>query len=215
MRGGSQTDIGPGNAGGSRPYHRLVGTAFGTQMPPAGPLSDEKVEIIQHWIDEGAVWPDAASGETAPLAVDPDATRLDGVHSKRRSARHRLAAPEPSARRDVAGALGATPLMAAALYGDAALVRRLLGGGADPNAADTAGVTPLMWALPDVGKMQALLDAGAERQRAVRRSALRARHHRRHRWREAGAEAAARLRRRPVALESRRSGAAARSRPRE
>jgi hypothetical protein len=33
-RGGSQTDIGPGNAQGSRLYHRLVGTTFGLQMPP-------------------------------------------------------------------------------------------------------------------------------------------------------------------------------------
>jgi hypothetical protein len=162
MRGGSQTDIGPGNAGGSRLYHRLIGTAFGTQMPPAGPLSDEKVEIIQHWIDEGAVWPDAASGETAPPAVDPDATRL--MASIRSDDRHAidsllLSNPRVATSR---GALGATPLMAAALYGDAALVRRLLAVGADPNAADMFGVTPLMWALPDVGKMQALLDAGAD-----------------------------------------------------
>src|SRR5262245_57711738 len=38
MRGGSQSDIGPGNAEGSRLYQRLVGTRFGLQMPPAGPL---------------------------------------------------------------------------------------------------------------------------------------------------------------------------------
>ena len=33
MRGGSQSDIGPGNASGSRLYHRLIGTTFGTRMP--------------------------------------------------------------------------------------------------------------------------------------------------------------------------------------
>ena len=27
------------------------------KMPPAGPLSDEEVEIIRKWIDAGAVWP--------------------------------------------------------------------------------------------------------------------------------------------------------------
>jgi mono/diheme cytochrome c family protein len=70
MRGGSQADIGPGNAQGSRLYHRLIGTAFGLRMPPAGPLSTEQTEIIKQWIDEGAEWPDAASGETpAPMST--------------------------------------------------------------------------------------------------------------------------------------------------
>jgi hypothetical protein len=52
--------------------------------------------------------------------------------------------------------------MAAALYGDAALVKRLLGAGADPNASNSAGATALMWAAPDPDKMQLLLDAGAD-----------------------------------------------------
>src|SRR5882672_4672406 len=75
LRGGSQSDIGPGNAQGSRLYHRLIGTTFGPQMPPTGALGDAEVEIIQHWIDEGAIWPDAASGD-ARVPVDPDAVRL-------------------------------------------------------------------------------------------------------------------------------------------
>ena len=54
MRGGSQADIGPGNAGGSRLYHRLIGTNFGMQMPPAGPLSDEQIDTIVGWVDAGA-----------------------------------------------------------------------------------------------------------------------------------------------------------------
>ncbi len=52
--------------------------------------------------------------------------------------------------------------MAAALYGDAALVKQLLVAGASPNVANTAGATALMWAAPDVAKMQVLLDAGAD-----------------------------------------------------
>jgi mono/diheme cytochrome c family protein len=47
LRGGTQTDIGPGNAAGSRLYHRLIGTAFGQQMPPTGPLTREQTEIIR------------------------------------------------------------------------------------------------------------------------------------------------------------------------
>jgi hypothetical protein len=33
MRGGTQSVIGPGNAEGSKLYHRLAGTSVGTQMP--------------------------------------------------------------------------------------------------------------------------------------------------------------------------------------
>jgi ankyrin repeat protein len=52
--------------------------------------------------------------------------------------------------------------MFAALYGDVALMRQLLAAGADPNAANAAGVTALMWAVPDVERLRLLLDAGAD-----------------------------------------------------
>src|SRR5262245_65629133 len=67
MRGGSQSDIGPGNAEGSRLYHRLIGTQFGTRMPPTGPLSADQIAIIKSWIDQGAEWPDEFSGEKPSL----------------------------------------------------------------------------------------------------------------------------------------------------
>ena len=127
MRGGTQTDIGPHNADGSRLYHRLIGTNFGTRMPPGKPLSDTQIAIIKQWIDEGAEWPDAASGEKAG-AENPDTIRL----------------------------------MTAALHGETTLVRRTLDAGADPNAANRAGATALMWAVPDVATMRLLLDAGAD-----------------------------------------------------
>jgi cytochrome c551/c552 len=162
LRGGTQSDIGPGNAQGSRLYHRLIGTAFGLQMPPAGRLSDGQIETIKQWIDEGATWPDAVAGETPALPADPDATRLmtlirDGQRPAidellRRNAR------TANAR----GTHGSTPLMSAALYGDADLVKRLLTAGADPNAVNSAGATALMWAAPDPDKMRLLLDAGAD-----------------------------------------------------
>src|SRR6185503_19157955 len=53
-------------------------------------------------------------------------------------------------------------LMTAALYGDTALVKRLVSAGADPNAKNSAGATALMWAVPDIDKMTLLLDAGAD-----------------------------------------------------
>ncbi len=41
------------------------------RMPPDGagdPLSDEQIALLRAWIDQGAEWPDAASGENRPVA---------------------------------------------------------------------------------------------------------------------------------------------------
>jgi hypothetical protein len=70
MRGGMIADIGPGNSAGSRLYLRLAGGEYGLQMPPTGPLSAAEVNIIKNWIDQGAVWPDALSGEIPPPPPD-------------------------------------------------------------------------------------------------------------------------------------------------
>src|SRR5262245_8613539 len=154
MRGSNQTLIGPGNAAGSKLYHRLTGTAFGQQMPPGRPLTPEQIDVIKTWIDEGAEWPDAASGEPPALPVDPGAARLiSAIRDNDRAAIDAVlhATPRAAASR---GPGGTTALMAAALYGDAPLVQRLLADGADPNAANTAGATALMWAIPDRAAMQ-------------------------------------------------------------
>jgi len=162
MRGGLQAEIGPGNAQGSRLYHRLIGTALGPRMPPAGPLTDDQIETIRQWIDDGAEWPDEAAGETPAPAVDPDAARLmTSIREGDRSAIDGLLGANARVVR-LRGPGGSTPLMAAALYGDAALVTRLLKLGADPNATNSAGATALMWAVPDADKMRALVDAGAD-----------------------------------------------------
>jgi ankyrin repeat protein len=161
MRGSTQTLIGPGNADGSKLYHRVAGTTLGPQMPPGHALTPQQIDTIKEWIDEGATWPDAASGEVLAPPVEADAERLIAAirAGDRRAIDDLLKAPRAAAGR---GHGGTTALLAAALYGDAALVRRLLAGGADPNAANVAGATALMWAVPDVGKMRLLLDAGAD-----------------------------------------------------
>ena len=161
MRGSTQTLIGPGNADGSKLYHRVAGTALGTQMPPGRPLTPQQIDTIPQWIDAGANWPDAASGEVPAPPADADAARLIAAirAGDRRTIDDLLKAPRAVVGR---GHGGTTALLAAALYGDAALVRQLLDRGADPNAATVAGATPLMWALPDVEKMRLLLDAGAD-----------------------------------------------------
>jgi ankyrin repeat protein len=162
MRGGTQTDIGPGNAEGSRLYHRVAGTSLGQQMPPGAPLSEEQIETIKQWIDDGAEWPDEVAGETASPPADPDATRLiNAIRDQDRSTIDALLGPRVHAA-TFRGPRGTTPLMVAALYGDAALVKQLLDAGADPGAKNAAGATALMWAVPDPQKMRLLLDAGAD-----------------------------------------------------
>jgi ankyrin repeat protein len=57
---------------------------------------------------------------------------------------------------------GSTPLMFAVFYGDAATVRLLLEKGANPNIANDAGATALMWAAGDLEKTRLLVDHGAD-----------------------------------------------------
>jgi ankyrin repeat protein len=162
MRGGTIRVIGPGNADGSRLYQRLIGSDFGIQMPPTGALPADKVAIIKQWIDEGAEWPDAVAGDTPPTPVDPAAADL--IEAIRAGDRRRIAAQLTSNAEVVKqrGPGGATPLMYAALYGDADLVRTLIDRGADPNAADDNAATALMWAIPDLEKTTILLERGAD-----------------------------------------------------
>ena len=56
---------------------------------------------------------------------------------------------------------GPAPLMVAATTGTLEAVQILLSAGADPNATDNSGVTPLMLGIRDIAKTRLLLDAGA------------------------------------------------------
>jgi ankyrin repeat protein/mono/diheme cytochrome c family protein len=163
MRGGSAHVITSGSAAASRLYLRLVGDTYGRRMPlDADPLAPAQIATIQNWIDQGAEWPDAASGDVVVPPLDPAA--VAAFATLRAGDREGFVAaargnPKISTRR---GPGGATLLMAAALYGDGALVKIVLDAGASPNVANDAGVTPLMWAVPDIDKARVLMDAGAD-----------------------------------------------------
>jgi len=62
---------------------------------------------------------------------------------------------------NVVDAGGMPALMAATLFGDAAMVDVLLRHGADANRPGAAGATALMWAVPNPDKVRLLLDRGA------------------------------------------------------
>lgn len=162
FRGGVANQIAPGNSEASHLYFRLVGNRDGLQMPPDGPLAPEQIRVIKAWIDQGAIWPDEASGEVPAASPDPGAARLmnilrDGAPNAFRS----LLKEDPlAATRQGPG--GSTPLMSAALYGDAESVRLLLEAGADPNIRNAAGATALMWAVDDPDKTRLLIRSGAD-----------------------------------------------------
>ena len=69
-----------------------------------------------------------------------------------------LHAPGPKAR----DARGNSPLMYAAALGTPDVLRLLLDAGADPNAANEMGATPLMWCAGDAAKVKLLLAKGAK-----------------------------------------------------
>lgn len=152
----------PGSSANSFVYLKLVGSEYGIQMPPTGPLRPEQINMIKAWIDQGAEWPDDLAGDAPPPPPDPGATRImDALRKGDRRIVRRLLNENPKIA-NLKGSGGATPLMYAALYGDAESVRLLLDGGADPNIKNQAGATALMWAVDDAEKIRLLLDHGAD-----------------------------------------------------
>jgi ankyrin repeat protein len=162
LRGGTANQIGPGNGAASHLYLRLVGDRSGLRMPPDGPLGPEQIKVIKAWIDQGAVWPEEASGETPAPPPDPKATRLmDVLWDGDRAAFRKLLREEPRGAK-LKGPGGSTPLMYAVLYGDAESVRLLLEAGADPNTRNETRATALMWAVDDPDKTRLLIRGGAD-----------------------------------------------------
>jgi ankyrin repeat protein len=162
LRGAVRPVIIPGSGDSSRLYHRIIGSKFGPQMPPTGALSPAQIDTLKRWIDEGVDWPDALANEAPPSSPDQRAVRLnDAIRRRDDGAIGTVLKHDPSIV-NARGQGGATPLMFAALFGDAPLVNRILIAGATVNIRDDFGTTALMWALDDVNKVRALLDHGAD-----------------------------------------------------
>jgi ankyrin repeat protein len=159
--GANGARIVPGRSAESPVYRRLIGEA-GPQMPPKGPLPQEQISTIKAWIDQGAEWPDALSGETVTPMPDPAIVAMSqALRDGNRAEFDRTLKDNPKSL-DGKGEAGWTPLMYAALYGDAETVRTLLTRGANPNARNDAGGTALMYGVEDAEKTGLLLSAGAD-----------------------------------------------------
>ena len=160
--GANGARIVPGNSSASPLYRRLIGNESGTQMPPEAPLRQEYIDLIKGWIDQGAEWPDALSGDTLTAEPDPAVVRMaHALRSGNRRDFNRALRDNPTSL-NKKGAGGWTPLMLAALYGRPEDVANLLAQGSDPNAHNDSGGTALMYAVDDAEKTRLLLDRGAD-----------------------------------------------------
>ena len=163
LRGG---DYGPvitsGNSADSKLIKRLVNGDGGLQMPPTGPLSDEEIGILRAWIDQGPDFRTQIRPEAPPAQVDPGvAAVIAAVRSRDYATLQKLIAADASvvASKDVAGS---TPLHHAAAFGTLESLTLLIDKGADVNATNRRGSTPIFWAIDDEAKVRLLVARGAQ-----------------------------------------------------
>ena len=140
----------PGGLENSLLYSRLIGGGPGPQMPPTGPLGPEQIHVIKTWIEQGAEWPDALANEADVPPLNPRAVAMvDALRTADRASFMKFVGDDPSLL-NARGPEGSTPFMYAALYSDAATLEQLLKKGADPNVANDARATALMWGATDL-----------------------------------------------------------------
>ena len=160
--GANRARIIPGKSASSPLYLRVSGTQAGPQMPPGSALKAEQIAILKTWIDQGAEWPDALSGDKSTTAADPLAgVIMNALRNGKRKDFERALRQNPKSA-NAKGLGGWTPLMYAVLYGDSESVRLLLKNGADANARNENGGTALMYAAGEAAKAALLLEAGAD-----------------------------------------------------
>jgi mono/diheme cytochrome c family protein len=153
LRGG---DYGPvikiGDSAGSKLIRRLVDGDGGLQMPPAGALSNDEIGLLRAWIDQGAEFRTDIVTEAPRKLVDPKVTALiAAVRAGQRSEIERQIAANPEVIKGT-DAGGSTALHHAAGYGPLDNLQSLIDKGADVNAKNRRGSTPLHWAIHDEAK---------------------------------------------------------------
>jgi ankyrin repeat protein len=145
----------PGHAESSKLYAMVASK----RMPLDDELSVLELNNLKDWINFGAPWP---AKRTIPnMVVDAriDAFRMALRNQDGPSIARLLADPELVKVRD---ANGNTALHVAAVYGDPVQLRALLDHGADANAVNLDGITPLIWGVRDDAVANLLIDRGAD-----------------------------------------------------
>jgi len=145
----------PGHSESSKLYAMVASK----RMPLDDELSVLELNNLKSWIDHGAAWPAKRTipGMVADARVD--AFRLALRNQDNAAIARLLADPGLAKARD---ANGNTALHVAAVYGDPAQIRALLDYGADANAVNLDGITPLIWGARDDAVADVLIDRGAD-----------------------------------------------------
>jgi ankyrin repeat protein len=162
LRGG---DYGPvikiGDSAASKLIRRVVDGDGGLQMPPTGALSDDEIGLLRAWIDKGAEFRTDIVADAPRTPVDPKVTAL--IAAVRAGNRREIERQIAISRKVIMGQDegGSTALHHAAGYGPLANVELLIDKGADVNAKNLRGSTPLHWAIHDEAKVRLLLSKGA------------------------------------------------------
>jgi ankyrin repeat protein/mono/diheme cytochrome c family protein len=159
------SDYGPvikiGDSAASKLIRRVVDGDGGIQMPPTGALSDDEIGLLRAWIDQGAEFRTDIVAEKPHKPVDPKVTALiAAVRAGNRPEIERQIAASPEAVQGKDDG-GSTALHHAAGYGPLGNVELLIDKGADVNAKNRRGSTPLHWAIHDKAKVRLLLSKGA------------------------------------------------------
>src|SRR5262245_42693174 len=150
LRGG---DYGPvikiGDSTASKLIRRVVDGDGGLQMPPTGALSDDEIGLLRAWIDQGAEFRTDIVAQAPQRPVDPKVTALiAAVRAGNRGEIERQIAASPEVVKGIDGG-GSTALHHAAGYGPVGNLQLLIDKGADVNAKNRRGSTPLHWAIHD------------------------------------------------------------------
>ena len=162
LRGGDYGPvIVPGKSHESKLIRRLLDGDGGMQMPPTGALLPDEIGVLRAWIDQGAEFRNDVADEAPPKPIDP---RLAALIAAVRSGTRATVEPMLAANRDLIAAkdpAGSTLLHHAAGFGALETLTLLLDAGADVNAKNRRGSSPLHWAIDDEAKVRVLLTRGA------------------------------------------------------
>jgi ankyrin repeat protein len=162
LRGGDYGPvIIPGQSAKSRLIHKLVDGDGGDVMPPETELTLAEIGLLRAWIDQGADFRNDVAAEAPPPPLDPKLSALiAAVRSAPRAKVEALLRENPDLR-PAADRARSTLLHHAAGFGSLETLTWLADSGADVNAQNRRGSTPLHWAVPDAAKVRALLARGA------------------------------------------------------
>jgi ankyrin repeat protein len=162
LRGGDYGPvITPGKSAESRLIRKVVDGDGGDQMPPESELTAAEIGLLRAWIDQGADFRNDVAAEKPPKPIDPQlAEVIAAIRSRQQAKAEQLLTANPELLKAIDPAKS-TLLHHAAGFGTLATMKRLVEAGADVNATNRRGSTPLHWAIADEAKVRFLLDRGA------------------------------------------------------